>query len=66
MAELSPCYLNRQEPIELAFGWGKELEQVLKFMLKKRGMDSNHTLITDLIADCLAPPLKAIVLPRDL
>ncbi|KAJ1441705.1 hypothetical protein B484DRAFT_415090 [Ochromonadaceae sp. CCMP2298] len=36
-ARYSPCYLNRQEPLELALGWGRALEQLLRLALQKRG-----------------------------
>ncbi len=66
MASVSPCYLNRIEPIELAFGWGKAIEQAIRIALKKRNIDSNETLLTDLLADCFAPPLHEYKFPRDL
>ena len=62
----SPCYLNRIEPIELVVGWGKLAEEAIRLALKKRGIESNETLISDMLADCLAPPLREYKLPRDL
>lgn len=62
----SPCYLNRIEPIELVFGWGKLVEETLRLMLKKRGIEANETMISDMLADCLAPPLHEFKFPRDL
>jgi hypothetical protein len=66
MASTSPCYLNRMEPLELAFGWGKALEQALRLILKKKGMTENDALLAELMADCFAPPLREITFPRDL
>jgi hypothetical protein len=64
MASVSPCYLNRMEPVELVLGWGKAAEQALRLMLLKKGY--NETVVTNLVADCFAPPLKEIQFPRDL
>lgn len=62
----SPCYLNRMEPLELAFGWGKAVEEALRLILKKQGHASNGTSASDLLADCLAPPLREYKFPMDL
>ncbi len=66
MASTSPCYLNRMEPLELAFGWGKALEQALRVILKKKGRNDDDAVLAELMADCLAPPLREITFPRDL
>lgn len=65
-AEYSPCYLNRMEPLELAIGWGKAVEQVLRIALKKKGKEADDATLAALLADCLAPPLHGMVFPRDL
>ena len=96
-AAANPCYLNRQEPLELAFGWGKvrthtptsvyavlcesvnchsplflypaqALEQVLRAVLKKRGLPDTDIdpAVVSMLADCLAPPLMEFKFPRDL
>ena len=67
-AASSPCYLNRQEPLELAFGWGKALEQALRLLLETRGLpdsDIDPAVVT-MMAECLAPPLREFKFPRDL
>jgi hypothetical protein len=63
---LSPCYLNRMEPLELAFGWGKAVEQGLRLALKAKGRQANETTIAAMVADCLAPPIREFKFPRDL
>ena len=57
----SPCYLNYIEPADVGFGGGvlSELSSLLERLFGK-------VVVADLIADCLAPPDKEIVLPRDL
>lgn len=67
-AASNPCYLNRQEPLELAFGWGKLLEQVLRVVLKKKGLPDSDIdpAVVSMMADCLAPPVKEFKFPRDL
>lgn len=67
-AASSPCYLNRQEPLELAFGWGKALEQVLRVLLKKKGLPDSDLdpAVVSMMADCLAPPVHEFKFPRDL
>ncbi len=53
---------------ELAFGWGKALEQALRILLEKRGLPKTQIdpEVVKLMAECLSPPLKEIRLPRDL
>lgn len=63
---VSPCYLNRMEPLELGFGKGKVLEQALRILLKSKGMKDDDATVAVMLADCLAPPLKEIKFPRDL
>jgi len=65
MAAYSPCYLNRQEPIELSFGWMKVVEQMIRLKMKK-DTKNDTTSATSLLADCLAPPLREFKFPRDL
>mmetsp|Transcript_23430 Transcript_23430/g.34391 ORF Transcript_23430/g.34391 Transcript_23430/m.34391 type:complete len:824 (-) Transcript_23430:274-2745(-) len=55
----SPCYMNRMEPLELAFGWGKAVEEVIRIALEKAG-------VPDTFTTCLAPPLHEYKFPRDL
>jgi len=57
------CFLQ-----ELAFGWGKALEQALRILLEKRGLPKTKIdpEVVKLMAECLSPPLKEIRLPRDL
>jgi hypothetical protein len=62
----SACYLNREQPIELVVGKGKLVEQAIRLSLKKKGKDANETTVAELIADCLAPPLREFQFPRDL
>lgn len=67
LAAHSPCYLNRQEPMELIVGYGKIVEEIIRIILKKRGMDNIGNATMELmLADCFAPPLREIRLPRDL
>mmetsp|Transcript_32495 Transcript_32495/g.54360 ORF Transcript_32495/g.54360 Transcript_32495/m.54360 type:complete len:919 (+) Transcript_32495:62-2818(+) len=76
-ALVNPCYLNRHEPLELAFGWGKAVEQMLRLKLKQtdafshmtagREMDERlDSTIASMLGDCLAPPLREFEFPRDL
>ena len=67
-AASNPCYLNRQEPLELAFGWGKLLEQVLRAALKRKGLPDSDIdpAVISMMADCLAPPVREFKFPRDL
>jgi len=60
-AALSPCYLNRMDPTEVAFGWGKYLLQVIRVAL---GVVS--PVHADSLTNCLAPPLEEYEFPRDL
>lgn len=58
----SLCYLNRMEDLELVFGWGKVALEALRIILKKSG----DSYAKQMIADCLAPPLREMKFPRDL
>jgi hypothetical protein len=62
----SPCYLNRQEPLELVFGWGKVAEELIRLRLKKKGHDAENATAAAMLADCIAPPLREFKFPRDL
>lgn len=69
MAYASPCYLNRHEPLELAFGYGKAIEEAMRLKLKQLGYDDEDSLgslLAAMFADCLAPPLHEYKFPRDL
>lgn len=50
------------EDLELVFGWGKVALEALRIMLKKSG----DSYAKQMIADCLAPPLREMKFPRDL
>ena len=63
---VSPCYLNRQEPLELVFGWGKVAEELIRLRLKKKGFESDNATVAAMLADCMAPPLHEFKFPRDL
>lgn len=65
MAAYSPCYLNREQPIELSLGWMKVVEQMIRLKMKKDAKNDT-TSATSLLADCLAPPLREFKFPRDL
>ena len=57
----SACYLNRQEPLELAFGYGKAAEELVRVFLH-----SLNTTDSGILAACVAPPIHEYVFPRDL
>jgi hypothetical protein len=54
------------QPIELAFGEGKVIEQAIRLALKKKGKQADNATIAAMVADCLAPPLREFQFPRDL
>ncbi|CAM9216828.1 unnamed protein product [Chrysoparadoxa australica] len=56
-----PCYLNRIDPSEMAFGWGKYTLQAVRLLLE-RVIPS----ISDSFTNCLAPPVDEYEFPRDL
>ncbi|CAM9778666.1 unnamed protein product [Discosporangium mesarthrocarpum] len=60
-ARVSPCYLNRHDPIEVGFGWGKLTFQAARVM-----MNTAFPLQGDTLINCLAPPLNEYEFPRDL
>ena len=41
LAAASPCYLNRHEAVELAFGVGKAIEQVIR---NDKDMDGSYSM----------------------
>jgi len=57
----TPCYVNFENPADVALGQGL-LDSLAKALRKIFG----NLPITDLIADCLAPPKDAPQFPRDL
>lgn len=61
VARRSPCYLNRMDPTEIAFGWDKVHTERLKMFLG--GMPR---VVGFELGDCLAPPERGFVFPRDL
>jgi hypothetical protein len=52
------------EGVELVLGWGKVLFEALRLVLINKGMD--NSTVAYMLADCLAPPLREMVFPRDL
>ena len=64
---LSPCYLNRINPVEVSFGYGDDLlvkiqKHIVTWSKDKTFLPFNSTLLTD----CLAPPAKGFNFPDDL
>ena len=64
-------HLHHITPIfsqELAFGYGKALEQALRILLKNKGLPDKDIdpAVVSMMAECVAPPLREIKLPRDL
>lgn len=59
-ARLSPCYLNRMDPTEVAIGVGKRVLHTI------RELATSKLPFAKWWADCLAPPREPFVFPRDL
>ena len=55
------CYLNRMDPVEVAFGWGKHSFQSVRVALS-----AAWPFHRDLLTNCLAPPVSEYQFPRDL
>lgn len=60
-AALSPCYLNSQFPYDVVLGGGRNLSSWLREYVREKAPQLLHSL-----GDCLAPPTREYVFPRDL
>ena len=60
-AALSPCYLNTQFPYDVVLGGGRNLSSWLREYVRGHVPIAGHAL-----GDCLAPPQREYVFPRDL
>ena len=60
----SPCYLNRMDPTEIGFGWGKSTVQFLRDIYNKYSpFRMGYPL--ELI-NCMSPPSKEYEFPKNL
>jgi hypothetical protein len=63
-SELSPCYLNRMDPSEVAVGWGKYTLEVLRAFINRYTPFSAGSPLE--VVNCLSPPSKGYQFPKDL
>ncbi|KAG5189441.1 hypothetical protein JKP88DRAFT_301763, partial [Tribonema minus] len=55
------CYLNRMDPVQVAFGWGKQTFQAIRMAVA-----AAIPLHSDAFTNCLAPPAAEYKFPQDL
>lgn len=63
-SQMSPCYLNRMDASEVAVGWGKKALEFLRYLINTYSPFSTGYPLE--IVNCIAPPGKEYVFPRDL
>jgi hypothetical protein len=63
-SQMSPCYLNRMDASEVAVGWGKKALEILRYLINTYSPFSPGYPLE--IVNCIAPPAKEYVFPRDL
>jgi hypothetical protein len=63
-SQMSPCYLNRMDASEVVVGWGKKALEFLRYLINTYSPFSTGYPLE--IVNCIAPPAKEYVFPRDL
>jgi hypothetical protein len=63
-SQMSPCYLNRMDASEVVVGWGKKALEILRYLINTYSPFSTGYPLE--IVNCIAPPAREYVFPRDL